>query len=474
MKTNKIAEWVSAFVKRHPAARPGDIYKLLYQKNFGPAHILSDPAISKERFFEEFELAEPIEGEIFYAVDPEKTVFWIKLPAAKWRGIAPERIWKAVVNTGTEFIGKKDSFLEDWIAAAMLLREMGYPGAEIAKLDADARRNNPPATHHSNEFRESECPNYRIACRKAILEIGGGLTEAFRAQFPELSAESESETEKMPDVQNDAPEHPLDIDRVGIMDLAYPIVVLDRNRRVQSTVADVTISVDLPAQWRGTHMSRFLEILNKFRGEITYVQIRAILEAMLGEFGARAAHIRLVFPYFIEKKAPVTGAASLMEYTAIFDGELDRDGYRFRVGIEAPVTTLCPCSKELCEKSAHSQRAFVEIEVLSPAFIWIEDLIELAERAASSPVYSLLKRPDEKAVTETAYDNPRFVEDVAREIAKELDGYTDIAEFFVRVVSMESIHNHSAFATITGGKGQGAFDNYFSPLAGDADDLIAI
>ncbi|MGC9315388.1 MAG: GTP cyclohydrolase, FolE2/MptA family, partial [bacterium] len=157
-----------------------------------------------------------------------------------------------------------------------------------------------------------------------------------------------------------------------------------------------------------------------------------------------------------------------VSYAAIFDGELDRDGFRFRIGARVPITTLCPCSKELCDKSAHSQRAIVEIDVLSPSFIWLEELIDLAEKAASAPVYSLLKRPDEKFVTEQAYSNPRFVEDVAREVAQRFHSRRDIAEFHVTVSSEESIHNHSAFATIEGGIGRNAFAQHFSPLADDA------
>jgi GTP cyclohydrolase I len=255
---------------------------------------------------------------------------------------------------------------------------------------------------------------------------------------------------KMPDVQKHKPVHPLPINRVGIQNLSYPIVVFDRRNERQHTTGKITMSVDLPSHWRGTHMSRFVEIINRYRGEITHKQIRAILEKALEQFDATASHITIEFPYFLEKEAPVSGEKSLMEYIATFDGELDPDGFRFRIGTRVPAQTLCPCSKEISARGAHNQRAYIEISVLCDGFIWLEELIEIAENAASAPVYSLLKREDEKAITEKAFDNPKFVEDVVRNVASELESRKDVAEYTVRAISDESIHNHCAFAQISG------------------------
>ncbi|MCK5833731.1 GTP cyclohydrolase I FolE2 [bacterium] len=259
----------------------------------------------------------------------------------------------------------------------------------------------------------------------------------------------------MPDVAGYRPEYEIDIERVGIEYLDYPIVVLDKENKKQSTVAKVRMSVDLPSCWRGTHMSRFIEIINEYRGEITFIQIKQILEEVIRQFQARAAHLTLEFPYFLEKIAPISGLKSLMEYKATFNGEIVEGKFDFKLGVKVPVTTLCPCSKEISENGAHSQRTHIGIEVIGETFVWLEELIELGEKCASSPVYATLKREDEKFVTESAYANPRFVEDVVRAVTKELSSRTDILWFRVRASSNESIHNHSAFAQITRGK-QGA------------------
>lgn len=256
----------------------------------------------------------------------------------------------------------------------------------------------------------------------------------------------------LPDVQNGTPKHRINIDRVGVSDLSYPIVVLDRDNKEQHTVADVTMSVELPSHWRGTHMSRFVAILNRFRGRITYEQIEKILREMLDEFEARSAHITFRFPYFVDKKAPVSGENSFMEFIASFDGEMDQNGFRFWLGLKVPVTLLCPCSREISEVGAHNQRAIVDIRVLCDGFVWIEDLGKIAESEASAPVFSLLKREDEKYITEKAFKNPRFVEDIVRGIAKKLARRKTIAEYSVEAISFESIHNHQAFARISSKK----------------------
>ena len=205
--------------------------------------------------------------------------------------------------------------------------------------------------------------------------------------------------------------------------------------------------VDLPHHFKGTHMSRFVEILNEHRGEVTVGKFPDILEKMKRRFDATTAHVDLQFPYFIEKAAPVSGLKGLMEYGCRYTGTL---GAALDIVIEVtvPVLTLCPCSKEISERGAHNQRGMVKVAVRFDAFVWIEEIILAVERSASSPVYSLLKRTDEKYVTETAYDNPMFVEDVVREVAINVGGLGPVTWFRVEAENWESIHNHSAYALI--------------------------
>jgi len=251
----------------------------------------------------------------------------------------------------------------------------------------------------------------------------------------------------MVDIQTERPQHEIPIDSAGIKGLRYPIRVLDRENEYQHTVAEVAMFVDLPKHYRGTHMSRFVEILNKYRGEIAYKELRPILSEMKKSFDARSAHLSMRFPYFISKAAPATGEKALMEYTAFFDASLS-DKFCFELGVCVPITTLCPCSKEISERGAHNQRAVVTIRVRMSEFVWLEELIEFAEQSASAPVFALLKRPDEKFVTELAFDNPRFVEDVVRNIAQKLGDDSRIIYFRVEAESAESIHNHCAYAML--------------------------
>lgn len=251
----------------------------------------------------------------------------------------------------------------------------------------------------------------------------------------------------MNDVQYQEPQNKIPINRVGIKDLSYPIKVLDRRNEFQHTVAKISMFVDLPEKFRGTHMSRFIEILNKYEGEIAYKELRPILEEMIKIFDARCAHLSMKFPYFIEKNAPATRTPSLMKYDAFFDAKLS-DTYEFELGVKVPALTLCPCSKEISERGAHNQRAYITITVRFSEFVWLEELIEIAEKSASSPVYSLLKRPDEKLITERSYDNPKFVEDVVRDAAKMLADDNRITYAKIEAESFESIHNHNAYAMI--------------------------
>jgi GTP cyclohydrolase I len=253
----------------------------------------------------------------------------------------------------------------------------------------------------------------------------------------------------MIDVQNQRDYRNVDIEKVGVKNIRYPITVLDKAKGVQHTVANVNMYVSLPHHFKGTHMSRFIEILNMYKGEIAIKNFSDILQEMKKALRAKSAHLEIEFPYFIEKQAPVTGATGLMEYICRFCGSSNEGGADdFSVGIDVPVTTVCPCSKEISEQGAHNQRGTVTVKVRFKKFIWIEDIIQLVETSSSCDIYSILKRPDEKYVTERAYDNPMFVEDVVREVAKKLSSDPNITWFAVESENFESIHNHSAYAYV--------------------------
>jgi GTP cyclohydrolase I len=236
------------------------------------------------------------------------------------------------------------------------------------------------------------------------------------------------------------------IDRVGIKGLAYPISVWDREHRMQHTVATIDATVSLPAEHKGTHMSRFVEVLNGVRGELSLKNLPGVLAEVQRKLGAERAQLDVRFPYFMERRAPVSGAASLMAYEAAFHAARDGERFDFVLEVGVPVTTLCPCSKAVSERGAHNQRSRVVVRVRGPEFLWIEDVVEAVEGCASSPLYALLKREDEKHVTEAAYDNPRFVEDLIREVVVALQPRA--SWLHVSVENVESIHNHSAWAEL--------------------------
>lgn len=257
------------------------------------------------------------------------------------------------------------------------------------------------------------------------------------------------------DVQNQSDTRGIDIDRVGVQDLRYPIVVMDRQRGTQSTVAQLSLSVALPHHFKGTHMSRFLEVLNDHRGEVTVRSIPGLLSDLRRRLDADAAQIDVAFPYFMESAAPVTGSLGLMDYDCRFKAELTASGVDFVLGVRVPVTSLCPCSKEISDRGAHNQRGYIDVSLRTgtssdgtPAVVWIEEVVELANACASSPVYPVLKRPDERHVTMQAFDNPRFVEDIVRDVALRLRRDDRIMWFRVKVVNQESIHNHNAVAEV--------------------------
>jgi GTP cyclohydrolase IB len=253
------------------------------------------------------------------------------------------------------------------------------------------------------------------------------------------------------DIQNLADSRGLAIDNVGVSNLRYPIVVLDRQMEKQHTVATLSLSVGLPHHFKGTHMSRFIEIMNQHRGEVTVRTLPAILAEIRTRLDAESARIEVRFPYFIEKAAPSSGAKALMDYECAFNAEVNGSKSDFVVSVSVPVTSLCPCSKAISDYGAHNQRGTIAIQVRSldgSDIVWIEELVAIAEAAASAPVYPLLKRADERHVTMQAYDNPVFVEDMVREVAGALLEDPRVAWFSVEAVNEESIHNHSAFARI--------------------------
>jgi GTP cyclohydrolase I len=251
----------------------------------------------------------------------------------------------------------------------------------------------------------------------------------------------------MRDVQSERDSRKIEIEKVGVKNLRYPIVLSDKAHRRQHTVANINLYVNLPHEFRGTHMSRFVEILNRYHREIAVTNIGTILKTLKAELNAESAHLELEFPYFIEKKAPVSGESGLMEYNCRFIGTLE-DKVQILLGVTVPITTLCPCSKEMAQAGAHNQRAEIRALVRFKGFLWLEDVIELLEGCGSSPVYSLLKREDEKYVTELAYARPVFVEDVVRNCARKLETHANITWYSVEAESHESIHNHDAYAYV--------------------------
>ena len=252
----------------------------------------------------------------------------------------------------------------------------------------------------------------------------------------------------IPDVQSSADTRRIAINKVGIKDIRHPVRVRDRSGGEQHTIANFNMYVNLPHNFKGTHMSRFVEILNRHEAEITIESFREMLHQMTRRLEAEAGHIEMRFRYFINKAAPVTGVKSLLDYEVSFIGEMRQGRITIDAKVVVPVTSLCPCSKQISDYGAHNQRSHITLNVRVRDFIWIEELIELAEQEASCELYGLLKRPDEKFVTERAYDNPKFVEDLVRDIADRLNADPRIAAYSVESENFESIHNHSAYAMI--------------------------
>ena len=253
----------------------------------------------------------------------------------------------------------------------------------------------------------------------------------------------------MKDIQNLKDDRNVDIQKVGIKHLELPLIIQRKNNSNQVVSAVAKVNVSLPHAYKGTHMSRFVEVLSEWQNKnLLGVDIKGCIEEIRKRLQAQDAELEFKFKFFIEKKSPVTNLASTMSYECIFKGIIENGNYKFILGVEVPVTTLCPCSKEISDNGAHNQRAFIRVRVSydETEHIWLEDLVEMIETCASCPVYALLKREDEKFVTEKAYSNPKFVEDVLRDVVVKLRNDKIVKEFEVECEAFESIHNHSAWA----------------------------
>ena len=251
------------------------------------------------------------------------------------------------------------------------------------------------------------------------------------------------------DVHSEEDGRKLDLERAGVKGLRYPICVLDRANGQQHTVAEIDMSVSLPHRRRGAHMSRFVELLNRHRREIDVRRFRALCAELRRDHDASAAHVTVRFPYFIEKRAPVSGATGLVDYSCTYSASVSASADELWVSVEVPVTSLCPCSKAISRRGAHNQRSIVRVKVWFARFFWLEDLIALVEESASCDLYAVLKRPDEKWVTERAYQRPRFVEDLVREVGTRLRRDRNFPRWEVEAESFESIHAHNACARLS-------------------------
>ncbi len=264
----------------------------------------------------------------------------------------------------------------------------------------------------------------------------------------QTTKDSATATDSIADVQGSSDDRRIAINKVGIKDIYHPICVKDRTGGEQQTVANFNMYVDLPQDFKGTHMSRFVEILNNHERQITVKSFRDMLSELTDRLDSESGHIEMTFPYFVSKKAPVSGVESLLDYEASLIGER-RDGKNvIFIKVVVPVTSLCPCSKKISDYGAHNQRSHVTLTARIESFMWIEELIDIAEQEASCELYGILKRPDEKYVTERAYNNPKFVEDIVRDIAVRLNSDNRVRSYVIESENFESIHNHSAYALI--------------------------
>ena len=259
---------------------------------------------------------------------------------------------------------------------------------------------------------------------------------------------SQDKNAPMEDVQNSNDTRQIPINKVGIKDIRHPVRVADRTGGEQNTIANFNMYVNLPHNFKGTHMSRFVEILNNHEREISVKSFKEMMVEMTERLEADSGHVEMSFPYFVNKKAPVSGVMSLMDYDVTFIGDIINGDNQLTLKVLVPVTSLCPCSKKISDYGAHNQRSHVTVTAKIKDFVWIEEIIDLVEQEASCELYGLLKRPDEKNITERAYDNPKFVEDMVRDVAARLNADDRIVSYIAESENFESIHNHSAYALI--------------------------
>lgn len=253
----------------------------------------------------------------------------------------------------------------------------------------------------------------------------------------------------MIDIQNTTDNREIPLKKVGVKKLEYPVTVLDKISGIQATTASIDLFVNLPHDYKGTHMSRFIEIFHKYHKDLGMNKFLEMLDEVRNSLNAETSFCEMRFPFFIEKKAPVSNSSGIMKYECTYEGSVSSEKKEFFVTVSVPVTTVCPCSKAISERGAHNQRGIVTVKLQNHSFFWIEDVISAIENAASCGLYSVLKRVDEKFVTEQAYDNPRFVEDVVREVyiaLKNFNGEKPFSYFSVECTNFESIHNHNAYA----------------------------
>lgn len=270
-----------------------------------------------------------------------------------------------------------------------------------------------------------------------------------RSPAPRETMTEQTRSKGMVDIQASSDTRGIPLRQVGVSNLSYPIVVWDREARQQNTVGRFRLTVDLPHEYKGTHMSRFVETLENHRGECSLETMPEFVEELRERLDAERAHVHVTFPYFIRRKAPESGLESSLETRAWFIGDVDGDRHaEFTLGIEVPVMTLCPCSKAISRYGAHCQRSYARIQVRFRELIWLEELVEIADRSASAPLFPLLKREDERWITERSYENPVFVEDLVRNIAGALIDETRVTWFEVEAENQESIHNHDAYAAV--------------------------
>lgn len=252
----------------------------------------------------------------------------------------------------------------------------------------------------------------------------------------------------MKDVQSTEPKVRIEVTKTGISNIHYPVRVLKKDGSYETTIATISLSVCLPENQRGTHMSRLVELLEQNKHDVNRLSLSNLLKQMQSKLNVNNSYIEIRFPYYLSKEAPVTKKESLMVYEAGFKMSLVDGTEESFIVVKAPITVVCPCSKEISDRGAHNQRAYITVEVEPKEFIWFEDVVNVIESSGSSPVYSLLKREDEKYVTEHAYDNPKFVEDVVREVYDKLTKRFNVGRLTVKAESEESIHNHLAFAEV--------------------------